>query len=56
LDCPRMMRWCVHGNCASSASIAFQAARALVFEGVGQPNGYTAPLLHKFRVQAKAQG
>jgi malate synthase len=38
------------------ASIAFQAARALVFEGVGQPNGYTEPLLHKFRAQAKARG
>jgi malate synthase len=36
-------------------SIAFQAARALVFEGVAQPNGYTEPLLHRFRVQAKAR-
>jgi malate synthase len=35
-------------------SIAFQAARALVFEGVSQPSGYTEPLLHKFRQQAKA--
>jgi malate synthase len=35
-------------------SIATQAARALVFEGVKQPNGYTEPLLHKFRQQAKA--
>ena len=35
-------------------SIAFQAARALVFEGVGQPNGYTEPLLHKFRQVVKA--
>jgi malate synthase len=34
-------------------SIAFQAARALVFEGVAQPNGYTEPLLHRFRAQAK---
>jgi malate synthase len=34
-------------------SIAFQAARALVFEGVAQPNGYTEPLLHRFRTQAK---
>ena len=34
-------------------SIAFQAARALVFEGVVQPNGYTEPLLHKFRQEVK---
>ena len=33
-------------------SIAMQAARALVFDGVAQPSGYTEPLLHKFR-QAK---
>jgi malate synthase len=36
-----------------AASIAFQAARALVFEGVRQPNGYTEPLLHRFRTDAK---
>jgi malate synthase len=35
-------------------SIAFQAARALVFEGLVQPNGYTEPLLHHFRQQKKA--
>jgi malate synthase len=34
-------------------SLALQAARALVFEGVGQPNGYTEPLLHAFRLRAK---
>ena len=34
-------------------SIAYQAARALVFEGVAQPNGYTEPLLHQFRAEAK---
>jgi malate synthase len=34
-------------------SLAFQAARALVFEGVEQPNGYTEPLLHKFRQKVK---
>jgi malate synthase len=37
-----------------TGSLAFQAARALVFEGVAQPNGYTEPLLHKFRRQVKA--
>ncbi len=35
-------------------SIAFKAARALVFEGLQQPNGYTEPLLHKFRQEKKA--
>jgi len=35
------------------ASLAFQAARALVFEGAAQPNGYTEPLLHRFRRQVK---
>jgi malate synthase len=37
-----------------AASLAFQAARALVFDGVRQPNGYTEPLLHAFRLRAKA--
>jgi malate synthase len=37
-------------------SIAFKAARALVFEGVAQPNGYTEPLLHKFRADVKKNG
>jgi malate synthase len=36
-----------------ATSLAFQAARALVFEGVGQPNGYTEPLLHAFRRRLK---
>lgn len=42
------------GNEASS--LAYQAARALVFEGAAQPNGYTEPLLHRFRAEAKARG
>ncbi|VXC40959.1 malate synthase G [Sphingomonas sp. AX6] len=37
-------------------NLAFQAARALVFEGVAQPSGYTEPLLHRFRAEAKARG
>ncbi len=38
------------------ASIAYRAARALVFDGLAQPNGYTEPLLHAFRAEAKARG
>jgi malate synthase len=34
-------------------SIAFEAATALVMEGLAQPNGYTEPLLHTFRLHAK---
>jgi len=39
----------------AATSLAFQAARALVFEGVSQPNGYTEPLLHQFRARVKAR-
>ena len=35
-------------------SLAYQAARALVFEGLAQPNGYTEPLLHAYRQRKKA--
>jgi len=35
-------------------SLALKAARALIFEGVIQPDGYTEPLLHKFRQEKKA--
>jgi malate synthase len=34
---------------------AFQAARALVFQGAAQPNGYTEPLLHIFRLHVKRE-
>ena len=35
-------------------SLALAAARALVFEGVAQPSGYTEPLLHAWRIRRKA--
>ena len=34
-------------------SIAFQAGSALIFNGLSQPNGYTEPLLHEYRLKAK---
>ncbi|OZI54897.1 malate synthase G [Bordetella genomosp. 5] len=37
-----------------SGSYAYRAACALVFEGLTQPNGYTEPLLHQYRLAYKA--
>ena len=39
----------------NSGSLALEAARALVFEGLDQPNGYTEPLLHAYRARVKAR-
>ncbi|WP_420550438.1 malate synthase G [Litorivicinus lipolyticus] len=42
------------GNFADS--VAFQAAKELVMEGVSQPSGYTEPVLHRRRIELKAKG
>jgi malate synthase len=41
-------------NESLTSNLAYQAALALVFEGEQQPNGYTEPLLHSYRLKYKA--
>ena len=36
-------------------TIAFQAAKELVFDGINQPSGYTEPILHKRRLEFKSK-
>ena len=37
------------------SSVAYKAALELVMEGRHQPSGYTEPILHRRRLQKKAQ-
>ncbi|HCH24748.1 MAG TPA: hypothetical protein DE179_10695 [Oceanospirillaceae bacterium] len=36
-----------------ASSVGYQAALELVFEGATQPSGYTEPVLHRRRKEAK---
>ena len=38
----------------TDTNIAYQAAKALVFDGLTQPSGYTEPILHRERLQIKS--
>ncbi|KZN35801.1 hypothetical protein N474_17960 [Pseudoalteromonas luteoviolacea CPMOR-2] len=51
---PNYQAMCCNGR-PSSDNLSYQAALALVFEGTSQPNGYTEPLLHRYRRLYKAQ-
>ncbi|KZN69665.1 malate synthase G [Pseudoalteromonas luteoviolacea] len=50
---PNYQTMCSNGH-PNSENLSYQAALALVFEGIEQPNGYTEPLLHAYRRQRKA--
>ena len=52
---PSAVGWAKWLRGRAAARLAFPVARALVFDGVAQPSGYTEPLLHAFRARKKAE-